>query len=497
MKTATSLCIFTLLTTLGTLVVTTASAQETAHRPNIVMIVVDDMRWDDLGCMGHPFVKTPNIDRVANEGVKFTNAFCTTPLCSPVRGSILTGQYPHTNGIIDNTNRSEQSHQLTTFPLLLKDSAGYRTGFVGKWHMGNDSSQRPGFDYWACLKGQGQAYNPELTNTDGETEQTKGHISDILSDRGIEFIEQSHAADPKQPFMLYLAHKALVPDLHQADDGSVKRIGGSKDQTPDGRHGNVPTGKRIPAKRHENLYTGEKVPRRPNIHDDLSGKPALTRVTPGMPPLSPETGTPDSVIIDRLRMIAAIDEGVGRIFDALEKTGDLDNTLFIFSSDHGYFYGEHYLEYQSRLAYEETLRIPLLVRYPPMIKAGTETDFTTISIDFAPTFLDLAGAPAREEIQGRSLVPVLQGETVEPRTSFLVEYYSDTVWPRIRDMGYKAVRTDRWKYIRYNKLRGMDELYDLKADPYEITNIIKDPAAADTLKAAQSELDRLLKETGD
>ncbi len=481
MKAAASLWIFNVLFSLSTFTSTTASARDEAPRPNIVMIVVDDMRWDDLGCMGHPFVKTPNIDRVADEGIKFTNAFCTTPLCSPVRGAILTGQYPHTNGIIDNTNRSEQSHQLMTFPRLLKDTAGYRTAFVGKWHMGNDSSQRPGFDYWACLKGQGQAYNPELTNTDGTTSKSEGYISDILSDRGIEFIEQSHANDPDQPFALYLAHKALVPDLHQADDGSVSKIG---------------SGERIPAKRHENLYTGAKIPRRPNVHDDLSGKPALTRVTPGVPPLSPETGTPDSVIIDRLRMLAAIDEGIGRIFDALEKTGDLDNTLFIFSSDHGYFYGEHYLEYQSRLAYEEALRIPLLIRYPPMIKAGSETDFTAISIDFAPTFLDLAGAPAREEIQGRSLVPVLRGEKVEPRTSFLVEYYSDTVWPRVWDMGYKAVRTEQWKYIRYTELKGMDELYDLKADPYEITNVIADPAAQSGLKAMQTELDRLLEETG-
>ena len=448
-------------------------------RPNIVLIVVDDMRWDDLGCMGHPFVQTPNIDRVANEGVLFSNAFCTTPLCSPVRGSILTGQYAHTHGITDNTNRSERSHQLMTFPRMLRD-AGYRSGFVGKWHMGNDSSRRPGFDYWACLKGQGQAYDPELTETDGTTHRVEGYISDILTERGVQFIKESTKKAPEKPFVLYLAHKALVPNLAQADDGSVSRIG---------------SGERIPAKRHEQLYRNVEIPRRPNTLDDLSGKPALTRVTPGMPPLSPKTGTSDQVIIDRLRMLAAIDEGVGRLLETLEETHQLDKTLFIFTSDHGYFYGEHYLEYQSRLAYEETLRIPLLMRYPPLIKSGSKINFVTLSIDFAPTFLDLAGKSVPDAIQGRSLVPLLRGESVDPRTSFLIEYYSDTVWPRVWDMGYKAVRTDRWKYIRYNKLEGMDELYDLKNDPYEITNRVNDPSSQSALMEMQAELDQLLQQT--
>jgi len=443
------------------------------------MIVVDDLRWDDIACMGHPFVVTPNIDRIAAEGALFTNAFCTTPLCSPVRGSILTGQYPHTNGIIDNTNRSARSHELITFPRLLQD-AGYRSAFVGKWHMGNDSSRRPGFDHWACLKGQGQAYNPELTGTSGKTRKVEGYITDILTASGVYFIEKSTALVPDKPFVLYLAHKALVPDLHQADDGSVSRIG---------------SGERIPAKRHENLYTDAVIPRRPNVHDDLSGKPALTRHTPGMPPLSPETGTSDRVIIDRLRMLAAIDEGVGRLYEALEKTGALEKTLFLFTSDHGYFYGEHGLSTERRLAYEETLRIPLIVRFPPLVRPGSRIGPLSLSIDLAPTLLDLADIEPDHPLHGRSLLPVLVGRAPGWRSAFLVEYYSDTEVRRIRTMGYQAVRADRYKYIHYTDLDGMDELYDLVADPFEMTNLMVDPAHAETLAVMQAELARLLEET--
>jgi len=455
--------------------VTAAGAEvPTRRKPSIVVVVVDDLRRDDLGCYGHPFVKTPNIDRVAAEGVLFTNGFCTTPLCSPVRASILTGRYPHANGIIDNTNRSARSHKLVTFPRLLRD-AGYSSAFVGKWHMGNDSTPRPGFDYWACLKGQGQANNPEL-NEGGKIQTVEGYVTDILTDRAVGFIERTAS----KPFILFLAHKALVPNLAQADDGSVSKIG---------------SGERIPAERHKSLYADAPIPRRANIDDDLSGKPALRRRTKGMPPLSRKTGTSDKTIRDRLRMLMAVDESVGRLTDAIEQTGRLDGTVFVFTSDHGYFYGEHGLDYQSRLAYEETLRIPLLVRYPRMVKAQSTIDFTTLSIDLFPSLLELAGVAVPKNVHGRSLVPLLRGEDLPPRRSFLIEYYSDTVWPRIRNMGYKAVRTDRWKYVQYTELYGMDELYDLKADPYELTNLIGRPGTEDVLHEMRRELERLIRET--
>ena len=184
--------------------------QAERRRPNIVFVLVDDLRWDELGCMGHPYVQTPHVDRLAKEGALFRNAFTVAPLCSPSRGAFLTGRYPHANGIVDNTNRSRQSHQLVTFPRLLHE-AGYKTAFFGKWHMGNDDSPRPGFDEWLCLKGQGEAIDPPL-NSNGESKVVRGYVTDVLTDRSVEFIRQCG----DKPFCLYLAQKALHPESSSA-----------------------------------------------------------------------------------------------------------------------------------------------------------------------------------------------------------------------------------------------------------------------------------------
>ena len=246
----------------------------------------------------------------------------------------------------------------------------------------------------------------------------------------------------------------------------------------------------IPAKRHEHLYADAKIPRRPNVFDTLLGKPALTRSIEGVPPLGPGTGSRDQAILGRQRMLAAVDEGVGQIFQTLEQTGQLDDTVFVFTSDEGYFYGEHHLSVERRLAYEESIRIPLLIRYPGLIRPGT-LDEMVLNIDVAPTLLDLAGTGAPEAMHGRSLLSLLRGEAVRWRSAFLVEYYSDKVFPRIQNMGYTAVRGQRYKYIRYNELRGMDELYDLQADPYEMKNLVAEPARQPALLEMQAELEKL------
>ena len=189
----------------------------------------------------------------------------------------------------------------------------------------------------------------------------------------------------------------------------------------------------------------------------------------------------------------AVEEGVGEIFKALKETGQLDNTVIVFTSDNGYFYGEHGLSVERRLAYEESVRMPLLIRYPAVVKAGTVRDEFALNIDLAPTLLELANAPASTAMEGRTLVPLLKGVNTDWRKSFLIEYSSDRVFPRIRQMGYKAVRNERWKYINYFELEGMDELYDLKADPYEMRNIIRQPRAARILEGLKQEMKRLLK----
>ena len=188
----------------------------------------------------------------------------------------------------------------------------------------------------------------------------------------------------------------------------------------------------------------------------------------------------------------AAEEGVGQILDTLEKAGQLDRTMIIFTSDHGYFYGEHCLSVERRLPYEEAIRIPLLIRYPPLTKAGTTFDQLVLSIDLAPTLIELGGAKLPDKLHGRSLAPLLRGEAWQPRSSFLVEYFSDNVFPRIRNMGYQAVRADRWKYIHYRELTSADELYDLSSDPYELKNLFADPAHQADVKAMQTELSRVL-----
>jgi arylsulfatase A-like enzyme len=459
-----------LLTVLGT------PAAEAATRPNIVLVIVDDLRWDDLGCAGHPFARTSHIDRMAKEGARFLNAFSTAPLCSPSRGCILTGQYAHAHGILDNTDRSAPSHRLVTFPQELQ-KLGYETAFFGKWHMGNDNTRRPGFDRWFALQGQGTSFD-SLVNDNGQRVATRGYVTDVLTDACVTFLRQPHG----RPFLLCLAHKAIHPETAQAADGSLSD----------------PTASNfIPAPRHADLFAMATMPRRPNYGVPPQDKPALMQTIAGLPPLGRETVSSDTSILNRLRMLAAVDDGVGAIRQALADAGQLDRTLIVITSDHGYFYGEHGLSVERRLAYEESIRIPLVMRCPELVKPGSTPSAMTLTLDLAPTCVELAGGTVPPAYHGRSLVRVIQGETpADWRRSFLIELWSDTVFPRMRKMGYRAVRTERAKYIHYTEQTGMDEVYDLVNDPYELRNGLSDAALVGTVRDLQTELNRLLAETG-
>jgi N-acetylglucosamine-6-sulfatase len=350
--------------------------------------------------------------------------------------------------------------------------AGYETAFIGKWHMGNDETRRRGFDYWVAMKGQGQANDP-LLNENGRSAIVRGYVTDIFTERALDFVGRAR----DRPFFLQLAHKALHPDVLQRDDGSTSPIG---------------EGGFVPAERHRTLYARDPLPRRENYAVAPQGKPALERRIGNLPPLGATTVTSDETIRDRLRMLAAVDEGLGRIVDALAKKGALDDTVILLTGDNGYFYGEHGLSEERRLAYEESIRLPLLVRYPRLVKAGSKPAQLALTIDLAPTLLELGGVTPTPTLDGRSLVPVLRGAAPGWRTSFLVEYWSDTVFPRIERMGYDAVRTERYKYIRYRELPGMDELYDLAEDPYELENLINSPAHLAVRGALDEELGRFL-----
>ena len=434
------------------------------RRPNVVFVLLDDVRYDDL--IDHPFVQLPNINRLAREGTSFRRFFTSAPLCSPSRAIFLTGQYASHNGITDNGERAELSHRIVTFPKLLHD-AGYRTGFFGKWHMGHaDDSPRPGFDRWVSFVGQGVYFDPAL-NIDGAPAEGEGYVTDILTDHAVSFIE---TVPEGTPFLTFIAHKAVHPEVFP---DYVRTF--------------------PPAPGDEGLYEGAELERSPSWRAPATGKPALSRPVDVNDPRSPAGGLPDDIILDRLRMLSAVDRGIGRLMDTLEERDLLDETVFVLTSDQGFFYGEFGLAQERRLAYEPSTRIPLIVRYPPLVDAGSTRDALASNVDVAPTMLELASLPIPTTMDGSSLAPVLADRAASVRADLLIEYASDQVFPRLQNMGYKAVRTDRYKYIRYEELRGMDELYDLSTDPHELDNLLPDRAPAGVLEDLTARLEAHLR----
>ena len=453
-------------------------------RPNVLVVVVDDLRWDEFGAAGHPYLETPSIDRLAAEGAWFANSYHAVPLCSPNRATLLTGQYPSRHGVIDNVARNLLSHELETFPQALQ-ADGYRTAFLGKWHMGNDPTPRPGFDYWVGLPGQGRSTDPQLFE-EGRLHQVDGYTTDLLTHRALSFLASQPA---EQPWMVYLSHKAVHPDIQQRDDGSVD---------PNSSLGYVP------ADRHRGRYETAVFDRRPNVvgsPENLVGKPAIQRALAARS--SPEViaqlgsildpGTSEETIRRRAEMLLAVDEGLGRILDFLETTGTLDRTLVVFTSDNGFFFGEHGLSLERRLPYEESIRNPLIVRYPPLVPAGSRPEALVVSADLAPTVLDVARVPISEHIQGHSLLPLLTGRTPSDwRSSLLVEFYTyESPMPWLLDMDYRMVRTDRYKYIHWTHHPDLDELYDLEQDPFEMANLIDEAGLEDLRRELRDELGEL------
>jgi N-acetylglucosamine-6-sulfatase len=457
-------------------------------RPNLVVVIVDDLRFDEFQAGGHPYLETPNIDRLAAEGALFVNAFHAVPLCSPNRASLLTGQYPSRHGIIDNLARDLASHHLETFNIPLQ-GAGYRTAFLGKWHMGNDPTPRPGWDYWVAMPGQGHATDPDLFE-DGALHKVPGYTTDLLTDRAVSFIQREHA----RPFLLYLAHKAVHPDIVQRNDGSLD---------PESDRGY------IPAPRDEGRYHDRVFPRRElqaDVAADLEGKPAIRHALGNLPAV-PDTGTGEhqhpvtpwtgeETIRRRAEMILGVDESLGRIMATLDSLKILDQTVIVLSSDNGFFFGEHGLTTERRLPYEESIRDPLLMRYPPKIPAGSRPDGLALTVDLAPTLLEFARLPIGPQIQGRSLLPLFGGAPPGWRQSVLVEFYTnEQPFPHLMDMDYRAVRTARYKYIHWIKFPEQDELYDLQNDSLERHNVAREPAMSGVKSRMREELGRLVLES--
>ncbi|MDX2178983.1 MAG: sulfatase [Bryobacteraceae bacterium] len=409
-----------------------AAAQSGAKRPNFVFILTDDQRWDALGVMGHPCLKTPNMDRIAREGVRFANAFVTTSLCSPSRASFLTGKYARRHGVKDNLT---EVTRLESFATILQRS-GYETAQIGKWHMG-ESAERPGFSHSVTFPGQG-VYNDPVLTIDGKSQKVPGYLTDLLTDYSVNWIERQRSA----PFCLFLGHKAC----------------------------HLPT---IPPPRHENVCASVALPKPPSANSDLRGKPAWVSQRADTK-LGGVRRAPDYLTVYRkyLQTLPSVDEGIGRIFESLERTAQLENTVLIFCGDNGFLHGEHNLT-NKRAAYEESIRIPFLMRYPKAIRPGTVAESMVLNIDLAPTILSLAGLPVPGDMQGKSLLPVFRNPRLRLRDRFFYEYFEEPGYIETPTM--EGMRTLRWKYVTYPGKNDTDELYDLSQDPYELNNLAAGP----------------------
>lgn len=434
---------------------------------NIVFILSDDHRYDFMGF--HPrapdFLQTPHLDRMAAQGAHLRNAFVTTSLCSPSRASIQTGQYAHRHGVVDNT--SPVPPGTVFFPQRLQ-RAGYRTAFIGKWHMGeHDDAPQPGFDRWVSFRGQGVYHDPVM-NFDEERRQVDGYITDLLTDLAIDWLEQ-RKQDPNRPFFLYLSHKAVHAEFE-------------------------------PASRHRGRYANAPIPypaTMANIEQNYRGKPRWVEAQRyGWHGVDyPYHGQLDFDQFYRryAETLLALDESIGRVLDYLDESGLSRSTLVIYMSDNGFALGEHGL-IDKRHAYEESIRVPMLAYAPGWIDPGTTITALARGIDIAPTVLDLAGVRDGGVMDGRSLVPLLGGRTASGDSELLYEYYWEYAFPHTPTVF--ALRRDRFKYISYHGIWDINELYDLEADPDERHNLISVPTYRDTVRAMRERLWSLLASTG-
>lgn len=433
------------------------------ERPNFVFIYTDDQRWDALGCVQKeqgeqgrfPWLESPNLDKLASEGVRFRNAFVVLALCSPSRAAFLTGQYGHRNGIIDNhTPFPEQS---VTHASLLR-AAGYTTGYVGKWHMGPQSGKRPGFDFSASFVGQGVYFDCPM-EINGTKTSTKGWVDDVSTEYAIEFIK----SNKDKPFSLVLGYKTC--------------------------HGPF-----TPPERHANTYGEAEARAVPNLTTPAIYRNVVEGYT-GSKPVTVEPGK-DTVKtnLGMFRGLRAIDENVGKLMQTLDELGLTENTVVIYSSDNGFYLGEHGLG-DKRSAYEESMRIPMLVRYPKKIAAGKTRDEMVLNIDLAPTILELAGVEIPQEMQGKSWKKLLESDETPKdwRTSFFYTYFFERPF---RVPSVTAVRTTKGKLIQYPYHPEWTELFDLESDPYETKNLLNDPSALELKQALAREYDRLRAEVG-
>ena len=435
---------------------------------NILFVLTDDHRYDAIGFMNHPFLKTPHLDMLARGGAHVRNAFVTTALCSPSRASILTGLYAHQHKVVDNNNPVPPG--TVFFPQYLQ-AAGYQTAFFGKWHMGGGEQgdePQPGFDHWVSFQGQG-TYLPTRPglNVDGKHVPQKGYITDELTDYALDWLK---GRDKNKPFFAYVSHKAVHSEFVPAE----RHKGRYKDAvfTPPPTMADTPEARRgrpMWVQNQRNSWHGVDFP----YHSDLDVGEYYKRYC--------ET-------------LLAVDDSVGRLMDWLKGEGLLESTLVVYMGDNGFLFGEHGL-IDKRCAYEESMRVPMLAHCPQLTKPGTVVTQLVANLDVAPTFLDAAGLVPPKSMQGRSILPLLRGESpADWRDHLLYEYYWERNFPQTPAM--HAIRTDRYKYVHYYGVWDTDELYDLASDPREATNLINSPEHERLVERLKDQMFTSLEATG-
>lgn len=441
------------------------AAQSTKPR-NIIFILTDDHRYDAMGFLkGQSFLETPHLDAMARNGVHAPNAFVTTALCSPSRASILTGQYAHKHRVVDNDNPIPSG--TTFFPQLLQSQANYQTGFFGKWHMGGVGDEpQPGFDRWVSFRGQG-TYKPTPNglNVDGKHVPQKGYITDELTDYAIDWLDKT---DSKRPFFMYLSHKAVHSEFE-------------------------------PAPRHKGKFAGKTFvyPKSYAIPTAAQDQPAWVRNQRnswhGVEYPYHSTLKIDEYYQRYAETLCGVDDSVGRVMAWLRTKNLLESTLVIYMGDNGFAFGEHGL-IDKRTAYEESMRVPMLLQCPELFGRGKKLNEVVANIDIAPTCLDAAGLSATPIMQGKSFLNLAQGKKTEWRDGLLYEYYWERSFPQTPTI--HAIRGDRYKYIRYQGLWDVDELYDLQGDPLEMQNLINSPEHRGVALSMSKKLFSILDATG-
>jgi arylsulfatase A-like enzyme len=446
----------------GLVLLAAALPVQAATKPNFIVMMTDDQRWDCLSCAGNTILKTPNMDRIAQGGMRFENMFVVNSLCSPSRATLLSGLYSHANGVLDNV-KPKLKPDLKLLPDYLRE-AGYEVAFCGKSHITGSLRDRK-WDYYFGFEGQGNYLNPKIAEgTDGKDEFYDGYMDDIVTDKAVAWLQRNR----DKPYCLFLWFKAPHRSWQRA-------------------------------RRHHDLFRDVAIPKPDTYDDDLKGYPGKPKAFVEADNKIGGAKHPDTRTLDFVKdyyaTLVAVDENVGKILKHLDDSKTANDTAVFFTGDNGFFLGEWRL-FDKRLMHEPSIRVPLLVRYPRLVQAGSTTRPMALNVDIMPTVLDLAGVPIPKGLHGRSLVPLLKGENpADWRKDWLYTYYEFPGAHSVKK--HRGVRTERYKLIHWHEAPEEWELYDLEKDPGERDNLYGKKEHAALQQRLTKRLEELRTELGE